>query len=200
MRPNDSAPVSRILCEHSPLSECLNNLILGDTLWQETCVIRWMRFHLVDNILEEHLNGFIAKTGMIFRYFIKAFLEDKISGVANFVVSNGNDSPSPVPVGWRLFISDNFINNFISLIRVLNTESTDIEIGEFIVSGNGGVPVICSGSPKGIRSDIVCRNVSGKFRRFSINICVNTSKIEGTIAEKDDITQSGRCPRLICMC
>ena len=158
-----------------------------------------MRFHLVDNIFKEYFHGFIAKARVIFRYFIEAFLEDKIPGVANLIVSNRNNPPPPVPVRRCLLISDNLVNNRFSLVYGFNTQPTEIEIGEFIVSGDSRIPVICGGPSEGIGSNIMGRNVSNQFRRFSINVCVNAAKIEGAVTQKDDIGWCRRGPRLICM-
>ena len=134
---------------------------------------------------------------MVFRYLIETFPEDKISRVADFVVSDSNNLPPPVPVRWCLLIRQNLINNSIGFANSFNAESPDIHIGEFIVSGDSNIPMIGCCASVGVGSDVMGRNVTVQFWGLRVNFCVNPAKIVGPVSEQDNISGSGGCPRVI---
>ena len=193
----DSVPaVSGILCQDSTFTKCFDDHVFGDALGMDIEIIRFC-LDLICNILKENFDCFVPQSGMVLRDFIKALSKNKIPRVANFVISHGDNSSPPVPIGWCPLVSQNFINNRFSLVNGFNAKSADIHVGEFIVSGDSNIPVIRRGSSEGVGSDVVCRNVTIKFRGFRVNFCLNAPKIVGAVAEEDNISRGRWCPRLI---
>ena len=106
--------------------------------------IKIIRFclDLICNILKENFDRLVPQSGVVLRDFIKALSKNKIPRVANFVISDGDNSSPPVTIRWCLLVSQDFINNRLRLVNSFNAESADIHVGEFIVSGDGNIPVI----------------------------------------------------------
>ena len=79
---------------------------------------------------------------MVFGDFVEALFEDKIAGVADFIIGDGDNSSAPCTVWETLFISDDFVNNCVCFCGGFNGESSDIGIGKFVITRECDIPVV----------------------------------------------------------
>ena len=79
---------------------------------------------------------------MVFGDFVEALFEDKIAGVADFIIGDGDNSSAPGTVRETLFISGDFVNNCVCLCGGFNGEPADIDIGKFVMPRERDIPVV----------------------------------------------------------